>query len=99
VNNSIFDSTTEKEIHNRSDGSGAFEALLRLVAEALVFRSATAFIPTGAQPCAGSFLCLPPIKGLFGISKRNGQTRLIIPATRSERHLAEATIETNIPGG
>ena len=37
--------------------------------------------------------------GLFVIFKRNQKTRLIILTTRPERHLADATIETNIPGG
>ena len=36
--------------------------------------------------------------GLFVISKRTKKARLIVLTTRPERHLAEATIETNIPG-
>lgn len=37
--------------------------------------------------------------GLFVMSKRTEKARLIILTTRPERHLPEATIETNIPGG
>jgi hypothetical protein len=37
--------------------------------------------------------------GLFVIFKRSEKARLIILTTRPERHLAEATIETNVPGG
>jgi hypothetical protein len=36
--------------------------------------------------------------GLFVILKRTKQARLIVLMTRPERHLVEATIETNIPG-
>jgi putative DNA primase/helicase len=37
--------------------------------------------------------------GLFVMSKRTEKARLIILTTRPQRHLPEATIETNIPGG
>jgi hypothetical protein len=37
--------------------------------------------------------------GLFVLAKRTKKARLIVLTTRPERHVAEATDETNIPGG
>jgi hypothetical protein len=37
--------------------------------------------------------------GLFVLAKRTKKARLIVRTTRPERHVAEATNETNIPGG